>query len=142
MEEDNAAYEALSSELVGLQEKLTAIAAKEREAAAALVERIGAIELELAALDAVNESTLEWDGDWRTADLDVNADGVIDRSDLETARAALDQSSPEEPIDEPITGDTVAGTPLDGEPAGGEYSGDDGEPTELSIEQATTESPA
>lgn len=91
--DDDAARAALTSEIAALQDELGGLDDPESETARELEAQLAELEEELAGLDEAPES---WDGDWRTADLDVNGDGVVDLADLEAARA-LAGSSPSEP---------------------------------------------
>lgn len=140
-EQDDTAREALNDELGALRDELAALEDQDGPTAQAMAERIEAIEAELAALDATAGTEPEWDGDWRTANLDVNGDGVVDRTDLELARAALDEPASEEPAEQPDVGDTLAETPGEDEPTTEDSALDDGDATDPSIDQAAATEP-
>ena len=57
-----------------------------------LIDQVADLEASVDAKEAEKEAAIEeasaWDGDWRTADLDVNDDGIVDERDIEAARAA------------------------------------------------------
>jgi hypothetical protein len=80
---DAVTHERLSAEIGQLEAALAAVEDPEGEEAAAMRERLGDLESELAGLDA---ETPEWNGDWRTANLDITGDGVVDLADLDAAR--------------------------------------------------------
>ena len=98
----DAARETLTAEMAGLRDDLAALEDPESDDARAIEARLAEIEGELAALDAPTDEPAAWDGDWRTANLDITGDGVVDLADLEAARQ-LGATTPGEPAaeDEP-----------------------------------------
>jgi len=81
-----AARETLTAEMVELRDALAALDDPEGDEARAIEARLAEIEGELAAFDAPPDAPPGWDGDWRTANLDITGDGVVDLADLEAAR--------------------------------------------------------
>ncbi|MEZ5862236.1 MAG: hypothetical protein R3D25_02570 [Geminicoccaceae bacterium] len=93
---------ALAEELADARAELEALQTAGVDDTQAVQDRIAELEQELAALDAPT-SAPEWDGDWRTADLDVNDDGRVDHADLDLARAGTAPvEAPDVPDDAPI----------------------------------------
>jgi len=94
--DDAATRETLTGEIAALQDALGGLDDLPSDAARELEARLAELEGQLAALDGAEGAPTRWDGDWRTADLDVNGDGVVDLADLAAARA-LAGAHPGEP---------------------------------------------
>lgn len=76
----------LTAELAEARAELEALQAAGVDDTQAVLDRITELEQALVALDTPGPAP-EWDGDWRTADLDLNDDGRVDHADLDLARA-------------------------------------------------------
>jgi hypothetical protein len=136
---DAVTREQLGAEIDELETALAAVEDPQSEEAIAMRERLGELENELAGLDAEAAETPEWDGDWRTANLDMTGDGVVDLADLEAARQlgsapAGDEDeavSPDETLaDEAPDEETLADDAPD---AGTPFADDSGEVVEAGL---------
>jgi hypothetical protein len=108
---DAATRDALGAEIGELETALATVEDPESEEAAALREQLAELQNELAGLDAETAETPAWNGDWRTADLDITGDGIVDLADLDAARqlggAPTDDSGGEPTPDETVADDAA-----------------------------------
>jgi hypothetical protein len=122
---DTAARDQLTAEIGELETTLATLADPESEEAVTMRERLAELTAELAELATEAPETPAWDGDWRTANLDITGDGVVDLADLEAARQfggtpALEGDASEddagEAPDDTLAEDTTAEeAPLEGD---------------------------
>jgi hypothetical protein len=84
--DDAATREKLESEMAELGDTLGSFDDPESEEARAVAAQLAALTAELEALGEPADAAA-WDGDWRTAKLDITGDGIVDLADLEAARA-------------------------------------------------------
>jgi hypothetical protein len=106
--EIDAEREKLEAEMAALEDTLGSLDDPESEEARAVADQLAALAAALAATVAPADEPA-WDGDWRTADLDITSDGIIDLADLEAARALGQTSTAQTPTEEIARSETTTG---------------------------------